>query len=153
MKKYSDLVDEILAYIQELYPWDLEELIQQNDKFLLIDIREPCEFSQAHIEHSINVPRGLLESACDWGYDDTVPQLVKAREEHVVLICRSGNRSALAAFTLQQMGYAKVRSLKTGLKGWNDSELKLIDLTGQPVDPDDAEEFFRNKPNQAQLGP
>jgi rhodanese-related sulfurtransferase len=43
-----------------------------------------------------------------------------------VLICRSGNRSVLAALTMQQMGFENVRSLKLGIKGWNDNDLEML---------------------------
>ena len=154
MKKYTELVEAILPQIDELFPWDLDERLQQGDAPpLLLDIREPDEFNAMHIAGSINVPRGILEGACDWGYDDTVPELAAAREREVIVICRSGNRSALAAHTMQQLGYTRVKSLKTGLRGWNDNEQPLVDAGGDTVDIDEAEEFFRNKPTAEQMGP
>ncbi len=153
VKKYTELVEAVLPQIDELFPWDLEERLQQDTNLLLLDIREPDEFRAMHIAGSLNVPRGILEGACDWGYDDTVPELAAARDREVIVICRSGNRSALAAHTMQQLGYTRVRSLKTGLRGWNDNEQPLVDATGATVDIDEAEEFFRNKPTPEQLGP
>ena len=44
-------------------PWDLEERLQQNPDLLLVDVREPYEFDAMHIAGSMNVPRGILESA------------------------------------------------------------------------------------------
>ena len=72
---------------------------------LLLDIREPYEFDAMHIKDAINVPRGVLETACDYDYEETVPELVEAREREIILICRSGKRSVLAADVMQQMGY------------------------------------------------
>ncbi|WJW74357.1 rhodanese-like domain-containing protein [Thiohalobacter sp. IOR34] len=153
MKRFVDLVEACLPHIQEVFPWDMEELLEQKPDVLLVDTREPYEFEPMHIEGSINVPRGILESACDWGYDETVPELAAARERPVVVICRSGNRSALAAYVMQQMGYQQVYSLKTGLRGWNDFELPLVDKDGQPVDIDEAEEFFSPEIRPEQHGP
>lgn len=153
MKHYRDLVQDILPEISEIFPWDLEEKLQQDEKPVLVDIREPYEFDAMHIEGSLNIPRGILESACDWGYQETVPELVEARDREVVLMCKSGNRSALAAKVLQEMGYTAVMSLKTGLRGWNDYEQPLLDKQGQPVDIDDAEAFFTDKVSEAQRGP
>lgn len=154
MKSYNDLVAETQDKIQELYPWDLEPLIaDQQQRPLLIDIREPDEYQSAHIQGSINVPRGILESAAEWDYEDTVPALVQARQSPVVLLCRSGNRTVLAAWTLQQMGFEQVQSLKTGLRGWSDDDRPMVDGDGKPVDPDDAYAYFNAKPKPEQMRP
>lgn len=154
MKSFTDLVQDSLQEIEELFPWDLTEKMEDPyHSMLLLDIREPAEFEAAHIEGSISVPRGILESACDWGYDDTIPALVEARDKEVIVICRSGNRSALAALTMKQMGYKNPISLKTGLRGWNDFEQVLINKDGQQVDVDDADELFVSKVSPEQMGP
>ena len=150
MKSYSDLVNDCLPNINEVFPWDLEEELDQNPDIILVDINEPYEYALSHIPKSINVPRGILEPACEYGYDETVPELAGGRDKPVVVICRSGNRSALAAYTMQQMGFTNVRSLKTGLSGWNDNESPLLDSKNKKVDPDTAEEYFitRLRPDQ-----
>jgi rhodanese-related sulfurtransferase len=153
MKSYTDLVADSLSTVGELMPWDLEEKLQAEPRPFLLDIREADEFAAMHIDGSVNVPRGILEGACDWGYDDTIPELVQARDKEVVVICRSGNRSALAAETMQKMGYQNVISLKSGLRGWNDYDQPLLDKDGNAVDPDDADEFMRSKVSPEQMGP
>lgn len=139
-KTYKALVAEARPQIRELFPWDLQELRASQPDTLVVDIREAGEFALGSIPQSILVPRGILESACEWGYSDTVPALVKARQQPVVLVCRSGNRSVLAALTLQQLGYEQVYSLKTGIRGWNDYDLPLLDQQGQPVDGELADQ-------------
>lgn len=141
-KTYKQLVADILPQIKEVFPWDLESMLEENPDVLLVDTRETSEFVAAHIQNSIHVPRGILESSCDWNYAETVPKLANARQQPVVIICRSGNRSALAALTMQMMGYEDVYSLKTGVKGWNDSDFPLYDANGEQVDPDDADVIF-----------
>jgi rhodanese-related sulfurtransferase len=153
MKSYDDLVADCLPHITEVFPWDLVEELAQNQDLLLVDVSEPADFDRAHIPNSICVPRGILESACDYDYDETVPALAAGRERDIVLICRSGKRSALAAYTLQQMGFIHVRSLKTGLSGWNDDENPLVDAAGQLVDPDVAEDYFTSKLRPEQRRP
>ncbi len=142
MKTFNELIADTLKNIEEIFPWDLEEQLETNNIPLLLDIREADEFNALHIKGSINVPRGILEQSCEYGYHETVPQLVNARGKDVIVICRSGNRSVLAAYTMQLMGYKSVKSLKTGLKGWNDSELALQDIQEQVVDIDDAEKIL-----------
>jgi len=154
-KTYKDFVKELLPFIKEIFPWDLKEKIQKSPpgSVLLLDIREPYEFDLMKIENSINVPRGILEAACDYDYEETVPQLVEARETDIVIICRSGNRSVLAANTLLQMGYKSVVSLKTGLRGWNDSEESLVDSKGRKVSQEEADEYFNRLPDEEKRSP
>lgn len=153
MKHFTDLVAECLPHIKELFPWDLDQLLKERTDVLLLDTREPYEFEAARIDGSLNVPRGILEAACEYGYEDTVPELVQARTRPVVVICRSGNRSALAAWVMQQMGYQDVYSLKTGLRGWNDYELPLVKGDGEPLDVDSADEYFTTRLRPDQIPP
>jgi rhodanese-related sulfurtransferase len=150
VKTFEQLINDCLDEVEELFPWDLEELLQEDSDLLVLDIREPYEFDAMHIRDALNVPRGVLESACEYDYEETVPELVEARERDIVVICRSGKRSVLAADVMQKMGYASVKSLKTGLRGWSDYEQEMVDANGQPVDEDTAIEYFtpRLRPEQ-----
>ena len=58
------------------------------------------------------------------------------------MVCRSGNRSILAAYTLKQLGFEHAVSLRTGLRGWNDYEEPLFSSTGGKVDAVIADDFF-----------
>ena len=109
---YDSLVGQAVGRITEMFPWDLEGAVGSGKVPLLIDVRERDEFLAGHIAGSLNVPRGILEAACDYGFSETVPELVEARERPVLVICRSGRRSALAALTLEAAGYADVASLE-----------------------------------------
>jgi rhodanese-related sulfurtransferase len=139
MKRYADLLADALARVREIMPWDLAARLTGGRPPLLLDVREPAEFAQARIAGSINVPRGVLEQACEWDYDETVPELARGRELPIIVVCRSGNRSVLAADVMLQMGFVDIVSLKTGVRGWNDFEQPLVDAHGRPVAGDDAE--------------
>ncbi|MEA3412854.1 MAG: rhodanese-like domain-containing protein [Pseudomonadota bacterium] len=153
MKRFIDLIAECFPAVVELMPWDLDERLKEGHEPLLLDVREPDEFNAMHIEGSLNVPRGILESACEYDFEETEPELVAARDREVVIVCRSGNRSVLAAQTLTLLGYSDTKSLRTGLRGWNDYELPLIDRRGNPVDIDDADEYFTAKLRPEQIHP
>jgi rhodanese-related sulfurtransferase len=153
MKTFEQLVQAALTEVGELFPWELLTLLQDNPAPLLLDIREQDEFDFCHIKGSLFVPRGLLEQACDWNYDVTVPELVRARDKKVVVICRSGTRSVLAALTMKLMGYQDVVSLKTGVRGWNDYDQPLYNSAGELVDGDDADDFLANKVLPEQIAP
>jgi len=140
MKRLADLLAEARSRVPEWMPWDLQAKCSAQPELLVLDVREPAEFAAAHIAGSLHVPRGVLEQACEWDFDDTVPELAGGRAtREIVVVCRSGNRSLLAGETLLNMGFERVASLKTGVRGWNDFELPLVDGAGHPVDPDTAE--------------
>ena len=138
MKTYQQLIEECLQTVKEIFPWDLEEKLEAGDEPILLDI---------------NVPRGILEQSSEWDFEETIPDLVKARDREIIVICRSGNRSVLAAYTMQQMGYENTASLKTGLKGWTDYEQPLVNNENQEVDIDDADEYFASKVKPEQERP
>jgi rhodanese-related sulfurtransferase len=91
---------------------------------LLVDLREPSEREQGTIPGALAAPRGMLEF---WA-DPTSPyhRAEFDPSSRVVLYCAGGGRSALAADTLQQMGYANVAHLEGGFNAWK--------AAGQPVE-------------------
>ena len=153
MDGYQRLVIKALREVAEILPWDLETEIDQNHELIILDIRESDEFEMMHIKGSIHVPRGVLEGACVWNYDDTIPALAQARDQNIVVVCRSGNRSALAALTMQQMGFEHVRSLKLGVKGWNDNDLEMLNNQGDVVDINQIDEWLNRAVSEDKLKP
>jgi len=150
MSRYDDLVADALTRVKEIMPWDLSRSLTAGKKLVLLDVREPAEFAKLRIPGSLNVPRGVLEQSCEWDYDETVPLLVNGHELEIVVICRSGKRSVLAADMMLRMGYTNVVSLKTGVRGWNDFEQPLEDSTGNLIDADTGDELLapRLRPEQ-----
>jgi rhodanese-related sulfurtransferase len=153
MKKFLTLISDCLTDVKEIMPWDLEERREMNSELLVVDVREPDEYDAMHIENSIHAPRGILESACEWDYEETIPALVQARQREIVVVCRSGYRSVLAASSMQLLGFENVVSLKTGLRGWNDFEQPLVDKDGRRVDIEQADDYFTPKLREDQLSP
>lgn len=152
MKTFNQLVEETRTRVKELFPWDVEERLE-SESLLIVDVREPYEYEILHIENSLNVPRGILETACEYDFEETIPELVEARDKPVVVVCRSGNRSLFVADIMQQMGYQEVYSMKTGLRGWNEAEQPLKDTNNNPVDIDFADEYFTPKLRLEQHSP
>lgn len=153
MKNFIEMIRGCLTDVREIMPWDLAERLEENPGLLILDVREPYEFDAMHIAGSINVPRGILESACEWEYEETEPELVQAREREVVVVCRSGHRSVLAAHSMQVLGYKDVVSLETGLRGWKDFDQPLEDAGGRSVDLDDADVYFTPQVRADQMKP
>ena len=150
MKTFEQLINEALEKVEEIFPWDLAENLERDPGFMLLDVREPYEYAAMHIRGALNAPRGILETACEFNYEETVPELVNAREREIVVICRSGKRSVLVADVMQQMGYRNVKSLKSGMRGWSDDDQEMVDGDGKVVDEDSAIEYFtpRLRPEQ-----
>lgn len=124
-KTLGDFVREARSRVRE---WDAETAYDnlQERPVLVVDVREPDEYAQGHIEGALNIPRGLLEGAADPGYKHRHPKLCQARNEAILLYCQSGGRSALAADTLQQMGFGHVYNLAGGIECWEAEGLPLV---------------------------
>jgi rhodanese-related sulfurtransferase len=84
---------------------------------LLLDVREDHEWAAGHLPGAQHLGRGILER----DIEGIAPNL----EQPLVLYCGGGFRSALAADSLQQMGYRRVYSLAGGFRGWKDSGLPI----------------------------
>lgn len=153
MMRFIELIHSRLTDIREIMPWDLEQRIEANSELLIVDVREPDEYQTMHIPGALSVPRGILESACEWDFEETIAELVHAREREVVVVCRSGYRSVLAAHSLQVLGFEQVASLQTGLRGWNDYEQPLEDGQGDPVGVDEGDDYFTTKLRPDQMRP
>jgi len=118
-----DLVKKAKSEISEC---SNEELCQAIDnKAIVIDVREPGEHAQGYIAHAINAPRGLIEFAI-FDHPRIKPAIQKnPAETPIYLYCKSGGRSALAAQSLQTLGFNKVYSLAGGIQGWESAGLKV----------------------------
>src|SRR6266850_408862 len=93
------------------------ELSRQSPRPVILDVREQSETDAGMLAGARHVPRGFLELRIE----ETVPD----RGADVVLYCAGGTRSLLAARTLQDMGYTRVRSLAGGYSAWKDAGLPL----------------------------
>jgi rhodanese-related sulfurtransferase len=111
-KTATDLINEAKARIREVTPKDVREMRARGDSAVLLDVREPNEWNLGHLPGAMHIPRGTLETKVE----AAIP-----RDRKVVIYCASGNRSALAADTLQQMGYGDVVSMSGGFTGWAQS--------------------------------
>jgi rhodanese-related sulfurtransferase len=90
---------------------------ERGEPFLLIDVREDGEWQKAHAEGAIHLGRGVLER----DIESSVPD----KDTEIVLYCGGGFRSALAAESLQKMGYRHVVSMDGGFRAWVEAGLPL----------------------------
>ena len=87
-----------------------EALLSQG--VIVLDVREPAEFDMGHLPGAVNVPRGVLEFRVG-----DHPAL-KDADATILLYCKNGGRSTLAAHTLKRMGFDQVQMLVGGFDGW-----------------------------------
>jgi rhodanese-related sulfurtransferase len=108
MKTATDLYNEAKARVRQIDAKEALELHTQG-RATFVDVRDLNEVNLGMIPGAIHLDRGRLESKVE----AAIP-----RDTTVVLYCAAGNRSALAADTMQQMGYTDVCSLSSGFRGW-----------------------------------
>jgi rhodanese-related sulfurtransferase len=113
LPEYKQLVDAAKREIKEIDPAELKQMQQARENFTLIDVREPDEVAEGAIAGSKPLPRGQLEYKID--------SITTDKEQPIVCYCGGGGRSALAAQSLQKMGFKNVKSLAGGYKGWKES--------------------------------
>jgi sulfur-carrier protein adenylyltransferase/sulfurtransferase len=107
----AEVLRQIKSRIDEVDPAEVRD--ELNNGAVVIDVREPEEWSAGHIPGAKHVPKSYLESRIEGAVPD--------RAQHVVLYCASGNRSAWAARTLlDDLGYDHVESMTGGFTLWKD---------------------------------
>ena len=118
-KSLADLVREALREVQEITPEEARRLLELPDRggWHFLDVREADEFEAGRLPGARHVPRGFLEVRADLEHRKRDPWLAD-RSRKLVLYCGGGHRSALAAQSLQRMGFGQVRSLAEGWTGW-----------------------------------
>jgi molybdopterin/thiamine biosynthesis adenylyltransferase/rhodanese-related sulfurtransferase len=110
MASYRELLQRVRAEIDEVDATRARELLDSAEPPVLVDVRRRDEWDEGFIPGAIHVPRGSLESR--------IERAAPERERPIVLYCASGERSALAAKTLGELGYTDVVSLAGGFTDW-----------------------------------
>jgi rhodanese-related sulfurtransferase len=123
-KTFQQLCDEAKSRIHEVSTEAVEERLQDRDSLILIDVREQDEYRAGHLPGALGIGRGVLE----YHIADVVPET----DKEIILYCRGGNRSALAADSLREMGYTNVHSMIGGYRKWN-TEGRAESLEGDPI--------------------
>jgi len=120
-RSLADLVREALATVPEVPPEEVRRLLALPDRggVELLDVREADEYAAGHLPGARHTPRGFLEVRADLEHYKRDPWLAD-RSRRLILYCGGGHRSALAARTLQEMGFHDVRSMAEGWTGWTE---------------------------------
>lgn len=117
-KTFAELCADAKTRIRETTPEEVAVRLEQPERdWVLIDVREQDEYRGGHLPGAIGCGRGILEYH--------IAELVPDTEKEIVLYCRGGMRSALAADSLRQMGYSRVESMSGGFREWTAKGLPL----------------------------
>ena len=108
-KSFMDLVSEAKARIKEIDVPGAAGAIAAGG-VAIVDVREPDEYRQGHVPGAVNVPRGVAEMG--------IPQVIPDRATRIICYCAGGNRSALVADNLRQMGWENIESMVGGFQAW-----------------------------------
>jgi rhodanese-related sulfurtransferase len=104
------LVQDAKTRVRECTVDEVKHRLDAQDRFTLIDVREESEFAAGHLPGAVHIGKGIIERDIETKVPDPAAPLV--------LYCGGGFRSALAADSLQKMGYTNVISMDGGWSGW-----------------------------------
>lgn len=119
------LIDAARAQITELPPDAVEDWQAEHSDHLVLDVREPYEYTRGHIPGSWLVPRGTLEGAVDPHNKHRIEPVCRAQARPILVVCDTGARSAMAAVTLAHMGFESVVNLAGGMVLWEAEDLPV----------------------------
>ena len=139
---YQDLCTAATHRVVKILAADLRA--RKNDSALIIDVRDPNEWQDGIVPGALLISRGTLEK-----------EIVKHAGDHnttIYLYCATGNRSLLAAVTLQSMGYSDVQSIEGGFAAWQEEGLEIAagpssaapPADQSPLDPEDWASIRKN---------
>jgi rhodanese-related sulfurtransferase len=116
----DQLLEAVKKEIKEVTSVDFKKLYDGKGHFIIIDIREAAEYAAGYIPGAVSIPRGLLEFKVGkeevW---ESAGMYIPTKTDSIVLYCRTGGRSALAARSLAELGYQNVISLQGGWEEWS----------------------------------
>lgn len=110
---FVKLVEDARRRIRECTVGDVQMKLDRSERFHFIDVREDNEFAVDHAKGALHLGRGILER--------DIETVIPDKRAEIVLYCGGGYRSALAAESLQKMGYANVASMDGGIRAWREA--------------------------------
>jgi molybdopterin/thiamine biosynthesis adenylyltransferase/rhodanese-related sulfurtransferase len=120
MATATEPIEQVKSRIRMVDLDDARERIERGVK--LIDVREPHEWDEAHLEKAEHVPQGEVLERID--------ELAPDRSEPLLLYCRTDNRSSRVADALRELGYEDVKVMRGGIVAWTDADLPVVAAEG-----------------------
>ena len=119
---FLKLVEQVKQRITEDSIAEVKAKLDRGEPFHFIDVREDHEFAKDHARGARHLGRGILER--------DIETVIPDKQAEIILYCGGGFRSALAAYSLQQMGYSNVRSMDGGIRAWREAGYPLEQGSG-----------------------
>ncbi len=123
--QFQKLIDEAELVVEQIEP---DELNIDDENLLLVDVREPEEFSSGYIKvkNHLTIPRGKLEFVA-------IKKIAEQYGEDIPIVtyCFKGPRGLLAAYQLKKMGFSNVKNLNDGLLNWLDKGYSIKSYLGE----------------------
>jgi rhodanese-related sulfurtransferase len=116
--RFEKLCADTKKRVRELTVDNVKAKLDRKETFYLVDVREESEFAKDHLPGAMHLGKGVIER----DIETAIPQT----DAPIVLYCGGGFRSALAAESLQKMGYTNVWSMDGGIRGWRDKRYPLV---------------------------
>jgi adenylyltransferase/sulfurtransferase len=134
MSDFKTILNEAKRQIREVSVQEVNEKLNPANGFTLLDVREGDEWEQGHLDQALFLPRGFLEVRAD--------KMLADKNQPVVVYCAGGTRSALAAKTLQDLGYTNVYSMRGGFNEWKNNGFRFV--TPEKVGKDQMARYSRH---------
>jgi adenylyltransferase/sulfurtransferase len=134
MSDFKEILNQTKRQIKEVSVQEVNEKLNPANGFTLLDVRERDEWDQGHLDQAIFLPRGFLEVKADKELAD--------KSQRIVVYCAGGTRSAFAAKTLQDLGYANVYSMRGGFNEWKNNGFRFV--TPEKVGKDQMARYSRH---------
>ena len=110
---FLKIVDDAKSRVKETTVDEIKRRLDRGDKCVLVDVREESEFAKDHLPGAVHLGKGIIERDIETAVPD--------KDTELILYCGGGYRSALAADSLQRMGYTNVFSMAGGWRAWQEA--------------------------------
>jgi molybdopterin/thiamine biosynthesis adenylyltransferase/rhodanese-related sulfurtransferase len=134
MKTLKDMLAEARQVVPEQGPAEVKKRLDAGEPVVLVDVRDPDEYRDGHIEPAANISRGFLEFR--------IGTVASDPQTPLVLYCQTGLRSMLAARQLKELGYENVVNLQGGFQKWAQSGLPVV--KDRPLTSEQIQRYSRH---------
>ena len=116
-RRFLSLVEQALSKVPEVDVYQVKNRLDKGEHFMLIDVREDNEWNLGRIPTALHLGKGIIER--------DIESVVEDRSAELILYCQGGFRSALAAESLNKMGFQNVFSMSGGFGAWVENEFSI----------------------------
>ncbi len=117
-QRFLSVVNASKQHVRECTAADVKPRLDAGEAFFLVDVREDSEWAAGHLPKAVHIGKGVIERDIEAKIPDTAAP--------IVLYCGGGFRSALAAESLQKMGYTNVISMDGGIRAWTEAGFLIV---------------------------